>query len=211
MEPVPSHALAHLPPQDGAPRLARTVERLTGLLIPGETLQAYAVQRRMFALKHRRYLVVATSGRLIFVYRSLLGGFHMQDVRWQDLTNTTIAEGPLAATIAAHVTPGTVVLKAVTPAAGMVLALGGLRKEQAQQVYVICQAQEQAWREKNRVRELEEMRAKSGGLQLPPGAGGLDETGGAMARLQQARELLENGLISDAEFETIKAKVVAEL
>ena len=39
--------------------------------------------------------------------------------------------------------------------------LTGLRKAQAQAVYRICQAQDQAWREKRRVRELEELRARS--------------------------------------------------
>jgi hypothetical protein len=36
----------------------------------------------------------------------------------------------------------------------------------AEAVYRVCQAQDQAWREKRRVRELEEMRARSGGIQL---------------------------------------------
>ena len=41
----------------------------------------------------------------------------------------------------------------------------GLRKHEAQQVYTICQAQEQSWREKRRVRDLDELRAQSGGIQ----------------------------------------------
>ena len=40
----------------------------------------------------------------------------------------------------------------------------GLNPEQAQAVYRICQAQDQAWREKRRVREMEELRARSGGV-----------------------------------------------
>jgi len=39
---------------DGEPRLVRALEQLTSLLVPGETIEACAVQRRFFALTHRR-------------------------------------------------------------------------------------------------------------------------------------------------------------
>jgi hypothetical protein len=81
-------------------------------------------------------------------------------------------------------------------------------------MYRICQQHDQVWREKRRVRELEELRAKSGGVQI--GAAGLGAAGvGADSeparRLRQAREMLEAKLISDSEFESIKAKIVSSL
>jgi hypothetical protein len=45
--------------------LAKPLSELRSVLIPGETLEAFAVQRRVFALLHRRTLVAATSGRLV--------------------------------------------------------------------------------------------------------------------------------------------------
>ena len=45
------------------PGLRRAMDHLQSVLIPGESLEAWAVQRRVFALKHRRLLVAATSGR----------------------------------------------------------------------------------------------------------------------------------------------------
>ena len=87
----------------------------------------------------------------------------------------------------------------------------GLRKEQAQAVYRICQAQDQAWREKRRVRELEELRARSGGIQLMSGAAPATGTpdGDAVRRLREAKQLLDAKLITDAEYEAIKAKIVS--
>ena len=89
----------------------------------------------------------------------------------------------------------------------------GLLKEQAQAVYRICQAQDQAWREKRRVRELEELRARSGGIQVSSGPAPLATgTGGvpdAVRRLQEAKQMLDARLITDAEYEAIKAKIVA--
>src|SRR5207237_5504572 len=87
----------------------------------------------------------------------------------------------------------------------------GLLKEQAQAVYRICQAQDQAWREKRRVRELEELRARSGGIQVlsaaaAPAAGA---EGDAVRRLRDAKQLLDAQLITDAEYDAIKAKIVS--
>jgi hypothetical protein len=85
-------------------------------------------------------------------------------------------------------------------------------------VYRVCQAQSQAWREKRRIRDLDELRARSGGVQL--GAlGGLSSAGAAAgtgsaepaARLKRAREMRDGGLITDAEYESIKARVIDQL
>ena len=87
----------------------------------------------------------------------------------------------------------------------------GLRKDQAQAVYRICQTQDQAWREKRRVRELEELRARSGGIQVSSGPvmGASSAEGDAVRRLQEAKQLLDARLITDAEYEAIKAKIVS--
>ena len=68
----------------GDPRLAGALEQLASILVPGEAIQAYAVQRRVFALTHRRTVLAATTGRLIEIRRGLFGGFHPTSVQWQD-------------------------------------------------------------------------------------------------------------------------------
>ena len=89
------------------------------------------------------------------------------------------------------------------------VTLHGLRKAPAQAVYRICQAQDQSWREKRRVRELEELRARSGGIQLPAAGAAGGESSSTARRLQEARQMLDARLISDAEYEAIKAKIVS--
>ncbi len=83
-------------------------------------------------------------------------------------------------------------------------------------MYRICQLHDQIWREKRRVRELEELRAKSGGVQISGAQAGYGSTDAAgesepTRRLRQAREMLDAKLISDSEFESIKAKIVSGL
>jgi hypothetical protein len=197
------------------PGLDSILATLRGLLTEGESLEAWAVQHRLFALTHRRACIAATSGRFISLQRRLLGGYASADIRWQDLKETRISAGIIAADL-------TLVAQSSTDlnigsAVNRVWTFAGLCKDQAQAIYRICQQHDQVWREKRRIRELEELRAKSGGVQFGsgPAAYGAGESAGAESeparRLRQAREMLDAKLISDSEFESIKAKIVSGL
>jgi hypothetical protein len=190
--------------------LARPLAQLRSVLIPGETLEAWAIQMRLFALSHRRVLIAATSGRLILLTRKLLGGFDVATIRWQDLEEVTLSVGMLSAQLALRAGKATDLASLGAQGAQRV-ELTGLRKEQAQAVYRICQSQDQAWREKRRIRELEELRARSGGIQVSsaPAAQTVAGDDSAVRRLQEARRLLDAKLITDAEYEAIKAKIVS--
>jgi hypothetical protein len=192
--------------------LDKPLADLRSVLIPGEAIEAWAVQRRLFALGHRRVLVAATSGRLILITRPLLGGFALVSVRWQDLEEVTLRVGVFAADLGVRAGKATDLASLAVEGAQRV-ELNGLRKGQAQAVYRICQGQDQAWREKRRVRELEELRARSGGIQVLAGAplGGTAAGPGddAVRRLQEAKRLLDARLITDSEYEAIKAKIVS--
>jgi hypothetical protein len=193
------------------------LDAIRTLLIPGERLESHAVQRRLFALTHRRIVVGASSGRLIAVQRGLVSGFTVQDIRWQDLRDAQLQVGIFGATLTVSADQGNDLAGAEGTV--RVMTLTGLRKDQAQEVYRACQFQEQAWREKRRVRELEELRAKSGGVHLGgmggmggiPAGGGDDAARSPHARLQRAKEMLEQGLLSDAEYEQVKARILGEL
>jgi hypothetical protein len=192
------------------------LDTLRGLLTAGETLEAWAIQHRIYALTHRRICIAATSGRFISLSRRLIGGYESADIRWQDLQETRISAGILAADL-------TLIAQAnsdlnIGSEVNRVWTFEGLNKDQAQAMYRICQQHDQVWREKRRVRELEELRAKSGGVQIGTaayGASAAPNTAGAesepVRRLRQAREMLEAKLITDAEFESIKAKIVSGL
>jgi hypothetical protein len=189
---------------------------LQGLLTSGETLEAWATQRRVYALTHRRVCIAATSGRFISLTRRVFGGYDSADIRWQDLKETRISAGIIAAdlTLVAQTSSDLNIGAEVN----RVWSFEGLRKDQAQAMYRICQQHDQVWREKRRVRELEELRAKSGGVQISGGAqasyASTDAAGTESEptrRLRQAREMLDAKLISDSEFESIKAKIVSGL
>jgi hypothetical protein len=188
------------------------LDTLRGLLTAGETLEAWAMQHRLFALTHRRIFIAATSGRFISLTRRLIAGYDSADIRWQDLKETRIRAGIIAAdlTLVAQTSSDLNIASEVN----RVWSFEGLRKDQAQAIYRICQQHDQVWREKRRIRELEELRAKSGGLQFGSNSSySTAESAGAESeparRLRQAREMLEAKLITDSEFESIKAKIIS--
>jgi hypothetical protein len=193
-----------------APDVSGPLAQLRSVLIAGETLEAWVIQRRVYALTHRRVLIAATSGRLIVLTRRLLGGFEVTSIRWQDLEEVTLRVGMLTAELFVRAGKATD-LASMGAAGAQRVEFQGLRKDQAQAVYRICQAQDQAWREKRRVRELEELRARSGGIQVmsAPGAAAAGFEGDAVRRLQEAKQLLDAKLITDSEYEAIKAKIVS--
>jgi hypothetical protein len=197
------------------PGLSGALALLKGLLTSGEILEAWAVQHRLYALTHRRVCIAATSGRFLTLNRRLLGGYESADIRWQDLKETRISAGIVAAdlTLVAQTSSDLNIGSEVN----RVWSFAGLRKDQAQAMYRICQQHDQVWREKRRIRELEELRAKSGGVQIGtgqntyPGADAAGAESEPTRRLRQAREMLDAKLISDSEFESIKAKIVSGL
>lgn len=206
---------AIVPPAGEDPRVTKALEHIASLWVPNERLEAYAVQRRCFALLHRRTIVAATTGRFIAMSRGILGGFRPRTVRWQDLKEVRLRVGIFGAelTIIFLSSPDLALAGEVE-----VLSFGGLRKEAAEAVYRLCQAQDQAWREKRRVRELEELRAKSGGIQLGSSAalgstapGPAADSTDLVARLERAKEMLDKGLITDSEYESLKARIVSSL
>ncbi len=186
-------------------RITRAVEKLRSVLTSGEVAQDSVFQLRLWALTHRRSLVAPTDRRIIFFWRGLFGGFNMIDFQWQDVKSAHIKEHFFPAYLGADLV--------IVSMDGRKVRMPGLDSGKARKIYAFAQAQEQAWREKNRVREIEEMRAKSGGITLngtgnPVGAPSpaLADTGDMTKRLKEAKELLDCGAISDVEFETIKAR-----
>jgi hypothetical protein len=204
-------------PVEGGP-IARALQQVTALLTAGESLQAVAIQRQYVYLleRSRRKIVAATPARLIVMHRRVFGGFDVFDVRWQDLESAHISEGTFGATLTFTVRDANHAMLVKDMAGGGSLRVPCLRKTPAQEVYRLCQSQERSWREKNRVREMEELRAKAGGIQIGPSAaappGGASAADpDALTRLERASEMLKKGLISETDYESVKAKILSAL
>jgi hypothetical protein len=197
-ELVPTHDTT---PQH--PRIAQALQKLPSLLTSGERVVCTAVQKPFAAYfgGSRRQIVAATNQRLIFVRRGLFGGFTMIDVQWQDLTDARVHERSFAELQGCEFVAQTKRGR---------FTVHGLPSAEAFGLYRVCQEREQEWREKNRIREMEEARARAGGGFVPVGRGaGLANTTELVVQLQQLQQLRHAGTVSDVEFEAMKAKLLA--
>jgi hypothetical protein len=177
-------------------------------LMKGEQLVAQTLQHRAYALWKRRDVLAITNSRILIIQRGLLGGFKMMDIQWKDLQDATIEQNVLDSICGsnlqfAHLNEG------VPP-----MSVEGVKSDAASLIYAHAQAEEQAWEEKRRVRAMEEVRAAAGGVVVhtpqPQAAAPQATAGGRMlTEIQEAKRLLDAGVISDAEFQEMKSKILA--
>ncbi|MBL8771652.1 MAG: SHOCT domain-containing protein [Phenylobacterium sp.] len=189
----------------GAPaRAAKAEAILARTLMTGETVTAQAIQHRVFALFRRRTSLAITSSRVVAVHRGLLGGFRMADMQWKDLKDVRIEANMLEGLCGANLAFDTL----VAGYAG--IAVPGVPSGPATEMYAKAQYEEQAWEEKRRIRSLEETRAASGGVTIGGhgGEAGAPATERMVDEIRKAKELLDSGAVSDAEFQEMKAKIL---
>lgn len=189
----------------GAARVEKAQQKLQSTLISGETVLASGLQQRLFALFSRRQLVAITSSRLIEIDRSVLGGFAMRDYQWKDLRDATISENIIPNVFGAR-------LGLASRSGNGNITIDGLPSSVASTIYSHAQAQEQEWEEKNRIRDLEERRASSGGAVLNVGGYGnqRQDEGDMFVQLEKAKRLFDAGAISDSEYQELKAKIISK-
>lgn len=181
-------------------RAEEAAEKLRSTLMQGETLLHSALQGRAASLLSRRRMIAITPSRIIAVSRPLLGGFSMVDYQWKDLHDVRLSENVLPQWFGSRLVFQTA--KGTVPA-------DGIDGPKASEIYAYAQQQEQAWEEKRRVRHLEERRASSGGIVMQGAASTPGAAGGTLVELEKAKQLLDSGIISDAEFHEIKAKLLS--
>jgi hypothetical protein len=185
--------------------IQKMAAQIAKILTPNEELFYVALQNRM-AISMNPNAVAATSNRIIIYDAKILGRASFVDFQWQDVANTRIEQGMMSSQFL------------VSTVDGRAAGLGELDKEQAKRLYGICQQLEQEWREKRRIREMEQARAASGGISIGgmPGVTGAAESASSagedpVAKLAKAKAMLDQGLISEAEYDTLKAKILSSI
>ena len=179
--------------------VAKVAEGVRSILTANEEI-LYVVLQNATALSTAKDSVVVTNNRLIFYRPSVLGRVDFADFFWEDVKNVSMKEGMLSAEVDVELTDGRVERGS------------NLAKSQVRRLYAIAQQKEQEWREKRRIRDLEEARARSGGIHMPmpsmPSASAAPAED-PVQKLAKAKAMLDQGLISEAEYETLKAKIIA--
>lgn len=165
------------------------------VLTPNEEILYVAMQNQT-ALSLRKDCVVATSNRVILYRPDVLGRVNFDSFLWQDVRNAQIHQGMLSSEFQ------------IETVEGKQDALGNLDKEQAKRLYGVCQQMDQEWREKRRVREMEQDRARSGGVVLSAPSASAEDP---VEKLAKAKAMLDQQLISEIEYQALKAKILAAM
>lgn len=182
--------------------IEKVVGVLDGILMSGEEVHYIAVQQKP-AINFSPDCVALTNKRVIFCRPKNLGfSMEFQDYLWKDIADCHLKEGILGAEFTIKT-----VLKQINK-------IDYLPKSQARKLYTVAQELEETHRELRRQRELEEKRAAAGNVNVAPGAtqnNPQNISEDPLASLQKLKTLLENDLISQVEFDTKKAEILARL
>lgn len=179
--------------------------KLNGLLMNGEEVEYIAVQKKP-AVNLSPDCIALTNKRVIFCRPKNLGlSMDFQDYIWKDIADCHMKESIFGAEFS---------LRTIN---GGITKIDYLPKVQARKLYTIAQEQEEKQREYRRQLDLEDKRAAAGNINVSAG----QSTGPAisqknpeddpMASLKKLKSLLENDLISQQEFDTKKAEILARL
>lgn len=179
--------------------------KLNGLLMNGEVVEYIAVQKKP-AVNISPDCIALTNKRIIFCRPKNLGlSMDFQDYIWKDIADCHMKESIFGAEFS---------LRTVN---GGINKIDYLPKVQARKLYTIAQEQEEKQREYRRQLDLEDKRAAAGNINVSAG----HSSGPALsqqiseddpiASLKKLKYLLENDLISQLEFDTKKAEILARL
>jgi hypothetical protein len=193
----------------GADERKKKAEKLVQTtLMADETVVAQAIQHRVFALFYRRMTIAITNSRIIIIKRGVLGGFKMSDIQWKDLKDAKIEQNVMESICGSNLS-----FSHYNASAGQ-FSVPGVNSDVASTIYKRAQSEEQAWEEKRRVRAMEEVRAAAGGVvvhtsQAPAAAPAAPVGNRMLSEITEAKKLLDAGVISDAEFQEMKSKILA--
>ncbi len=180
-------------------------ERVTQILTSGEEILYIAVQAKP-VVNINPECVVMTTRRFIIYHPRLLGQVDFEDYIWRDLQNAELKENVMGATLT------------LMTIEGQQLVVDYLPKAQARRLYALAQEMEEKMLEERRQRELEDKRASAGLLLGGNFAGKTPTTTPPVApredpveRLKQLKQMLDNGLISQAEYDSKKAEILSRM
>ena len=192
----------HLTAQKQDPAIIdKVAERVTAILSSNEELLYIAIQQRPL-VNWFPDCVVLTSRRVITYHPKLLGRVDMSDYIWRKVQNARLQENMVGSTLIFDITNGETV------------SIDYLPKEQARELYRFAQEQEESATEERRLRRMEEDRAKAGGVHIMQQIGthgtspNTTPAADPIQKLQQLKQLLEAGLLTQVEYDLKRADVV---
>lgn len=174
------------------------ISRIKEILITDESVLFTVTQLPIAGIKPDS--IVLTNKRFIVYHPGLLGS-KFENYQWRDLEKVKLNEGILGA-------------KLTFEAKGQTLSIDKLPKPESRRAYSIAQEKEQEAIETRRQRQMQEDSAKAehimiGGAQTSAGTMSASTADDPMAKMTKLKNMFDAGLITQEEFDTKKAEILA--
>ena len=181
----------------------KVLKKINELLTRNENVEYVAVQKKP-AVNFSPDSVALTNKRIIFCRPKTFGlSMDFQDFLWKEIADCHIKEGILGATFTAK------------KVKGGIISMDYLPKSQARLLYRYAQEREEEMDEYRRQRELENSRARAGGgitvNTLNDKKQETEKQNDPLENLKTLKQLLEQDLISQEEFDNKKAEMLSKL
>ncbi len=200
------HNLMRFLNEDQDPKaIEKVAVKLNGILMTGEEVEYIAVQKKP-AVNISPDCVALTNKRIIFFRTKNLGlSIEFQDYIWKEVADCHLKEEIFGAEF---------MVKTVK---GQINKIDYLPKSQARKLYTVAQEQEEIQKEIRRQRDLEDKRASAGNVTVTSGSPSnsqptqQSQQDDPMASLQKLKMLLDNGLVTQEEFDIKKSEILSRL
>jgi len=182
----------------------KTHTKVSELLTSNEKIEYIAVQKKP-AINLSPDCIALTNKRIIFCRPKTFGlSMRFQDFLWKDVADCHMKEGIMGATFFMKSTKNTI------------SSLDYLPKAQARLLYRYAQEREEEMSEYRRQRELENARAAAGGgiivnTSENKVSKNKSSIGSPIESLKKLKEMLQNDLISQEEFDLKKSEILMKL
>jgi hypothetical protein len=176
------------------PQTVRKVcEQVRQLLMSNEKILYIAVQRAPL-LNVSPESVCLTTNRVFLFRQKALRGMNFQDFKWTDLADVILNEGMIRSTVT------------FKPKAGIVLEMRDMPKQQARRLYAIAMEREDYDRELQRQHEVDLFIQQQNAAQEREAA-----KNDPLKAMQQLKDLLDAGMISQSEYDTKRQAILERL
>lgn len=179
--------------------VAKLLERVKEICTSTEEILYMAIQQKPVA-NFSPDAIVLTNRRALVFRQKMLGQMEFTDFLWANVNDVHIKEAFLGATIT------------ITSKDRATAAVDYLPKSQARKVYRHGQEMEEKMIEWRRQRQMEEMRSAADQVvinsNVPQASQPADDP---VARLSKLKQMLDAGLIAQAEFDEAKAKILGSI
>ena len=167
-----------------------------------EEVKYIAVQKKTLGVNFSPDCIALTNKRIILIRPKSFGlSLDFKDFSWLNVADVHMKEGVFAATIT---------IKTINAQND---SMEDIPKVQARRLYRFAQEMEENKKEERRQRDLEDKRASAGGgiVINTPSAQPAIAVEDPMEKLTKLKMMLDNGILTQVEFDTKKADILAKM